>query len=325
MSSIISVSVKKSINKQKLDRFNKKLTPLKKEIAKYKFLEEFVPKVDELKENYKNELNNIKSKYDDWYMDEANQLEVKYSNKLLELKTEVFSKRDFYLEVCSKYEIKSQDKYIEISSKNENLEIMLNLLKQQNEKEYQRIKNLNTNLDLQLLEAKIIYQKLLNTKLIKDEIKELNDEKLNHFLSQTIIEKEEYQKELKKHYFSQKILPTLKENLKNLGYTFEESGDILYFNTDEEEYKVGVRLSGENINFVFTKFGEKGSEYEQQRDKEKAKKWCGDFDKLKKEMSKNGIELDEVVRIEPDEKIKYERVKNETILLHKQREVKNFK
>ena len=36
MSSIISVSAKKSINIQKLDIFNKKLTPIKKEIAKYK-------------------------------------------------------------------------------------------------------------------------------------------------------------------------------------------------------------------------------------------------------------------------------------------------
>jgi hypothetical protein len=81
-----------------------------------------------------------------------------------------------------------------------------------------------------------------------------------------------------------------------------ELGKIGYLNTSKKEYKIKyVFYENGEIGFNFVRVGklEKLSSYEKLKTVESAKKWCNDFDKLNKELKKEGIEINISLREEP--------------------------
>ena len=91
-----------------------------------------------------------------------------------------------------------------------------------------------------------------------------------------------------------------------------ENGEIIYLDTQESEYKVMLKVANNSLTTRFVKIvasqkaKESISEYQKQQDKEQAKKWCNSYDKLNLLMQKNGVSLNQKLRIEPnDEDILY--------------------
>jgi len=97
-----------------------------------------------------------------------------------------------------------------------------------------------------------------------------------------------------------------------VGYKFEEVvlNEKGYIDTDKEEYKIAYRIEDDKLSFAFTRFTNKDdkiNEYERVKDKQIAKKWCSDFEKITKLLEKNWISLNKDFIKEPDEvEIRYE-------------------
>lgn len=149
-------------------------------------------------------------------------------------------------------------------------------------------------------------------------------------------EKEIFQKTQK-----QELIQNISKNLNMLGYEVinndEESileklkmGEIIYFDTQWENYKVLVRINQQDeiaTRLVKLVASEKDknhiSSYQKQKDQEIAKAWCKDYDKFIESLQKNGIDISVKLRKEPeqediqyivDNKIQKSSVKNVTLL-----------
>ena len=349
MSSMMRLSVTeknkilKDLKHRKLQRFNKEVDKLRKIIAQYHFLDQYMEELENLKKGFAEKLNTITMHDMDYERHDsiANNAESVYNQKLFELKSKILSKRDKYLAVIANYEIKDNTKYIDdyISDENKELELMLGLVKNMNEEEFNRIMQLENSLDLKLKEAKVIYLKLSDSMIIKDELESMlpdlnanEKEVAQKLLAQKMVDKKTYRNFIHEHYMNQQSEELLKiqESFESLGYTFEEEikdNTLQYIDTNDSEYKIAIRVQDGQVTLAFTRLVLKGtelSEYEKAKDIEKANQWCGDFDKIKAVMIGNGMEVNEEMRIEPTfENIRYEEVDEIFEGSKKEEELKN--
>ncbi|SHO80395.1 DNA double-strand break repair Rad50 ATPase [hydrothermal vent metagenome] len=138
-------------------------------------------------------------------------------------------------------------------------------------------------------------------KISKDEFKSIADE-----INQIIIAKQE--REI--------LIETLRDNLNSMGYsvvneeeniTKLENGEIVYLDTDEDDYKIMLKL---NKNSMITRVvrvvatqeeKDNVNSYQREKDIQAGKKWCSSYDKLTNLLTVNGIEIDTTLRIEPQD------------------------
>jgi len=320
--------LKKELIDSKLRKFEQELQKLYTIIEEYPFLKDFEGKFKLLKTAYKTKLETISIDDIDYerHIYIANATESEYMEKLFELKSKILIEKDRYIKVISKYKINEDVTKIEefFEDESSELEVMLELVKNMDESEAKRISLLEHPLEIKLKEVKVIYLKLFNTQLIKEELQNKFDkfddaEKIiaKEMLSQKIIEKKRYRKFMHHHYQNQQKeeLQTIQESFESLGYKFDEDiqdNTLQYITTDDSKYKIAIRVVNGQISLVFTRLLQKGthlSEYEKAKDVQKAKKWCSDFDKVKAVMIQNGLHIDENARIEPTlENIRYEEI-----------------
>ena len=318
----------KDLKHRKLQSFNKEVEKLLKIVEQFHFLDKYKKELEILKQGFSTKLDTITMHDMDYeYHDRiANEAESTYNQKLFEIKTKILSKKDRYLAIIANYKIKDTTKYIEdfIEDESSELKLMLGLVKNIDEEEYERINSLSNTIDLKLKESKVIYLKLLNTRLIKEELEDkfddLNSEEkeiAKTLLEQKMIDKKRYRDFMHEHYMNQQSeeFKRIQESFESLGYTFEEEikdNSLQYIDTPDSEYKIAVRVADGKLTLAFTRLVLKGTDltqYEKAKDMEKANQWCGDFDKIKAVMETNGMVVDEEMRVEPTvENIRYEEV-----------------
>ncbi len=109
------------------------------------------------------------------------------------------------------------------------------------------------------------------------------------------------------------IKKDLYETLDKLGYKLIDTsimeklanGELVYIDLPyDPDYKVQVKLTKDNrIYFRLVKFSEypQPTEYEKQKDYEIAKKWCQDYDKILNLLRQNGIFIETLQRLEPEQ------------------------
>jgi len=248
--------------------------------------------------------------------------QIKYEIKNLENimeKANILSAYD--LDKLSEREFKKSNKLEEVL---ENIKIF-------SKNEYERIKGLNVNEDFKLTEAKVIYQRLFYTKLYKEEIDTILEElpndlakKFEKLKQKEIIYKSEYEKLMNEYYNQKSSLVSIDKITKafeEMGYSFEEVAFDKkgYIDTDNPEYKIAYRIENNKLILAFTRFVDKKvkiNEYEREKDRKMAKKWCNDFEKISKLLEKEGIKFKKEM-IEEPEKVdiryeKHEEVKKES-------------
>jgi len=316
----------KDLKHRKLQHFNKEYTKLMKLIEEYHFLGDYKEELEFLKKAYIAELDKITMHDMDYERHDsiANEAESKYMQKLFDLKSRIISYKDRYINIISKYEVKDNIKYIEeyLNNEEDELSLILDMIKVIDKEEYQRIQQLDNAKSLKLKEAKVIYLKLHNTCLIKEELQDIlpdlrseEQEYAKILLEQKIIDKYVYREFMHAHYMNQQSeeLSKIQESFEKFGYTFDEDiqdNSLHYINTEDNEYKIAIRVDNGNVTMAFTRLVPKGTsltEYEKAKDVEKANQWCSDFDKIKKVMEENGLVVDENMRVEPSvENIRYE-------------------
>ena len=334
MSSLMRLSVTeknkilKDLKHDKLRKFNKELQKLQKIINEYHVLEKYNKELEQMKQEFNNKLNEITTHEVDYerHNQVANTIESTYNQKLFSLKSKILSNRDKYLEVIANYKIVDNTKYIDdfFEDKTKEYEAILNLIDKMDSKECERIKKLDNDFELKLKEAKVTYQKLSNTQLIKEEITDRIEEfdedlsqKAQNMLEKKFVDKKEYMILLDAYYMSQQHLEhqKIQSSFEQLGYTFEEDikdNQLQYISTEDDEYKIAIRVDDGKVTLAFTRLVLKGtvlSEYDKAKDMEMSHKWCSDLDKVKALMQSNGMEVDEDMRVEPTlDNIRYEEV-----------------
>ncbi|MEO5357306.1 MAG: hypothetical protein H7844_08415 [Nitrospirae bacterium YQR-1] len=149
--------------------------------------------------------------------------------------------------------------------------------------------------------------KLLNSKYISKD----NYDSVSKILSEFIIKAENKKSKLA-------IAAKIGQTLRNLGYMVDEndettvskldSGEIVYFDTEQTDYKVMAKLSSEGelttrlVRFVSSEDETKSiTTLEKQRDSEAAKKWCANFDKFLEKLKDDNIYSNVILRKEPEE------------------------
>jgi len=251
-------------------------------------------------------------------------------NQIHQIKTEItkelekIEKIKIKAKVVSEYNFSNfKEKKLKLSNE---LEEALGKVKSLSEKEYKRIKNLDIDENLKLKEAKVIYQRLVYSNIYKEEIETLLEdmpeylkEKFEKLKQKEIIYKNEYEKLLDEYYNQENeeiSVDKIVEAFEEMGYKFEnvvlnEKG---YINTDKEEYKIAYRIENNKFSLAFTRFIDETTqinEYEKEKDKREAKKWCDNFEKIIKLLEKEGIYLDKEMVKEPEEiEIRYEIIEN---------------
>jgi hypothetical protein len=335
MSSMMRLDIKektkilKDLKHRKIQHFNKEIQKLFTIIEEHHFLDAYKEELEALKKGFIEKLNTITMNDLDYERHDyiANQAESEYIQKLFDLKSRILSKKEKYLAIIANYEIKDTTKYIEdfIQDEKKEFELMLDMLKRIDEEEHSRIMALDNALELKLKEAKVTYLKLLNTRLIKEDLQSMIDtlgpdeqEQVAELLQQRYIDKKTFQTFMHTHYMNQQSeeFKRIQESFESLGYTFEEDikdNTLQYISTNDHEYKIAIRVVDGKVSLAFTRLVPKGttlSEYEKAKDIEKANQWCSDFDKVKAVMQANGLAVDEEMRVEPTtvENIRYEEV-----------------
>lgn len=185
--------------------------------------------------------------------------------------------------------------------------VLTNIYKNDLEKAKLLITNYKNNNNL----IEEINLKLGNKYINKAEFYELSA-KIREFI--IFSEREVFQKTQK-----QELIQNISKSLNILGYEVinndEESileklkmGEILYFDTQWENYKVLVRINQQDeiaTRLVKLVASEKDknhiSSYQKQKDQEIAKSWCKDYDKFIESLQKNGIDISVKLRKEPEQ------------------------
>ncbi|MBN2825289.1 MAG: hypothetical protein JXQ76_08200, partial [Campylobacterales bacterium] len=113
------------------------------------------------------------------------------------------------------------------------------------------------------------------------------------------------------------LIEALKENLNGMGYSVVneneslaklENGEIVYVDTEDEEYKIMLKLNPQTMDITTrivrvvatSEEKENVSSYQKEKDLEASKKWCSSYDKLTHLLKINGIEINTTLRIEPE-------------------------
>ena len=298
-----------------LDGFNN----LKKMYGKYKVIYNSLMKTLDKDEKFKN----LK-------IDKIELPKISNINEINQIKENLKQELNNIEEIKNKYKIVS---YYDLDSFEEKKFVISNefvefveKIKVLSPKQYKRIKSLDTDKKLKLKEAKIIYQRLIYSKIYKEEINNILDEapeylkeKFELLKQKEIIYKDEYENLLDEYYNQESKSVSIDKIVKvfeDAGYKFEEVGlnEKGYINTDNEEYKIAYRIENNKLSLAFTRFVDKDTqvnEYERVKDKQMSKKWCGDFETIIKNLKKQGINLNKEMIKEPDEiEIRYEVVES---------------
>ncbi|MFN3995864.1 MAG: hypothetical protein ACK4GR_04955, partial [bacterium] len=121
------------------------------------------------------------------------------------------------------------------------------------------------------------------------------------------------QKYIEQKYLKEGMKKYLQSALLEMGYHFIDTnlmeqlvnGEVVYLDLPySQEYKVQIKLTKDSkIFFRLVKFTESlnATEYEKQKDLEIAKRWCQDYDKILELLKKNGIIIENIQRIEPEQ------------------------
>jgi hypothetical protein len=187
MSSLMRLSLKEKKNiikdliHDKQSKFNKKVQKLLDIIQKNLFLDRFTDEVKELQKEFKQRLKTIDIHDVDYevHYSKANQIDEEFTKKLIALKSKIISFRDqIIIARINNYTVSTDIKSIEDYLKDENGEfkVFLELVKNLDNNQYERIKALDIKDDLKLKEAKVIYLKLSYTQLIKEELQDMLEE-----------------------------------------------------------------------------------------------------------------------------------------------------
>jgi hypothetical protein len=187
MSSLMRLSLKEKKNiikdliHDKQSKFNKKVQKLLDIIQKNLFLDRFTDEVKELQKEFKQRLKTIDIHDVDYevHYSKANQIDEEFTKKLIALKSKIISFRDqVIIARINNYTVSTDIKSIEDYLKDENGEfkVFLELVKNLDNNQYERIKALDIKDDLKLKEAKVIYLKLSYTQLIKEELQDMLEE-----------------------------------------------------------------------------------------------------------------------------------------------------
>ena len=248
--------------------------------------------------------------------------QIEQETEKLKKELEKIEKLQKSVKVLSSYDF-TQFKEKIFAPKNE-LETVLKRVKKISPKEYERVKKLDIDEKLKLKEAKVIYQRLLYTQIFKSEIEAVLEdapvalkEKFKKLQAKEIIYKDEYEK-LMDEYYNQESnevsIDKITQAFEEMGYKFESvvENEKGYINTDKEDYKIAYRIENGKLSLAVTRFVDgniKINEYEKAKDKEFAKKWCSDFEKISELLEKEGILLHKEMLKEPDEvDIIYEKI-----------------
>lgn len=159
---------------------------------------------------------------------------------------------------------------------------------------------------------------LLNKYIDKNNFDELS-RRINEFIAHSqSVERTKLQKS--------DFVGKVKNTLENLGYGVIndseekqdilpklENGEIVYLNTEWEEYKIMLKIDDKSqiatrmVKFVSNEDEKNNvSTYQKQKDAEITKKWCKDYDRFLEKMKDQGINLDIKVRKEvEDEAVMY--------------------
>lgn len=159
----------------------------------------------------------------------------------------------------------------------------------------------------------------------------LTDDDYVEFMQKAIeISLESAKKELleKEH---KKVVEVISEELSKQGYrainedAMEKlyKGEVVELKTPfGEDYVIRLKIDekiGLAARFIrYVDSEENLSEYEKEKDMSIAKKWCSTYDNLKELLKHNGIILEDVHRIEPEQRFYYERRKEERKIAKKE-------
>jgi len=300
-----------------LNSFNE----LKTEYYQYEKLYEEVIKSFEQDEKAKNLISEIEKVEFPKFSNSSEFKKLKEKIKESIEKIEDIKKRS---KIISSYELNfRENKFVFMDETDE----ILNKIKSLDKEEYERIKALETDEKLKVKEAKVIYQRLIYSKIYKDEIETLLEEvpeylkeKFEKLQEKKIIYKNEYEKLLDEYYNQEDksiSVDKIVEAFEEVGYRFEEVvlNEKGYIDTDKEDYKIAYRIDDDKLSLAFTRFVDKNNsninEYEREKDKQMAKKWCSNFEKISDYLKKQGIELNKDMVKEADEvEIRYETVES---------------
>ncbi|MEA2027815.1 MAG: hypothetical protein U9N49_02415 [Campylobacterota bacterium] len=113
------------------------------------------------------------------------------------------------------------------------------------------------------------------------------------------------------------LLERLKESLDGMGYSVIEeegtmskleNGEIIYLDSDDDNYKIMLKLSDEMkmttrvVRMVATQEEKDNvTSYQRLEDIQAAHRWCSSYDRLTNLLRANGIEVDTTLRIEPED------------------------
>lgn len=319
-------------------KFNKKLLDIKYEINSILDLDNEIKKLNnKYKKDYEkyekqfNQLNSALEKDDKYKNLKIEKVEFKNLSKINDIKqaNETLKQELEKIEdIQKKYNIVSNYDFSNYEAKklviHNELDEALEKIKSLSEKEYQRIKNLQTDEKLKIKEAKVIYQRLLHSKIYQDEIETILEdmpeylkEKFKTLKQKEIIYKNEYEKLLDEYYNQESdevSIDKIVDAFEEMGYKFEEVvlNQKGYIDTDKEDYKIAYRIDDGKLSLAFTRLvEEEPNEYEREKDKKEAKKWCSNFNKITELLDKQGIHLEKEMVKEPEEvEIRYEKVES---------------
>jgi len=315
-------------------KFNQKLLNIKYEINSLlnslnelkKIYENYEKRYDELIRNLDNEkLKNLTL--------ELKKIElptISNMNQIHQIKTELSKELEKIEKIRVKAKVVSEYNFSNFKEKklklSNELDETLGKVKSLSEKEYKRIKNLDIDENLKLKEAKVIYQRLVYSNIYKEEIETLLEdmpeylkEKCAKLEQKEIIYKNEYENLLDEYYNQENeevSVDKIVEAFEEIGYKFEDVAlnEKGYIDTDKKEYKIAYRIENDKLSLAFTRLVDTDTqinEYEKEKDKQEAKKWCSDFKKITELLEKQGIHLEKEIVKEPEEvEIRYETIES---------------
>jgi hypothetical protein len=330
---LLSIEKKEAIlanlKQNKLQSFEQEARKLRTMIAEYPFLQDHGEALNKAGKDLRAKLDEITINDIDyeWHNQIANRAEAEAMERLFDLKSRLTEEKERHL-ILSRYrfddELQYIDEFLQDQDEEQELGLLLERIGQIDEEEYRRIQALDNRPDLRLKEAKVAYLKLMESRLIKEELEDRMEsftseerKEARKILEKHIVDKNTYRRFMRAHYLNQKTgeLQDIQESFEALGYTFDEEireDALQYISTGEREYKVAIRVANGKISLAFVRFIPRGKtlgQYEKAKDLEKAQKWCKDFDRIKALMQNRGLSIDELGRTEPTlENIRYEEI-----------------
>ena len=322
----------KELESETLEELNKKIDRIDNEFSKIEKSNDLIEDIEIIRDELKKEFNSWEDKYS-----KVNQYQTlldnyKQSIKKLEIRDSIDNILDGI-----------EEQSVEIISPTNRLISSINEFREKIKKydsNYTKFSNITSfskdklkmvfesiKLDYGKAKEIAIWSNIYREDLVKLSKLELNDEVQNNITSlqnQDIISKNEFKSiadEINEIIIQKQeraiLVEALRDNLNSMGYSVinEESsinklenGEIIYLDTDEDDYKIMIKLNRDMnlttrvVRVVATsKERENITSYQREKDREVAKKWCSNYDKLSNLLKVNAIEIDTTLRIEPED------------------------